>query len=251
MPLSSSEHESKIDPVVGAVLFDEDGTELGRAHRGGLRIGAHAEYQLIDRVNADQDLEGSSLFVTLEPCTRRNPPRIPCAKRIVDARIQPDIYGSGISYLQRHGIEVNFFDKGLVETIRTENADFIEYNESLESNEESIAKESLLDSLDDELRQVLKLFEDNQRISTRECSTRFGVDVRTARRWMRNLRNMGLLKMQGSGPKRTTYWLNKKSRNDSIRAKAHPSCCGIPTLRQAPDNIRAFSGGLPIEIAFD
>jgi ATP-dependent DNA helicase RecG len=138
---SRSEHHDKADPLVGAVLVSPEGDVLGTAHRGALRTGDHAEYTLIERMLQDRDLEGSSLFVTLEPCTVRGAGKTPCAKRIVMSRIgsvyvgmpdpNPAILGHGINYLLRSGVNVAFFDSDLATAIRRENASFIEYWEQL------------------------------------------------------------------------------------------------------------------------
>ena len=72
---SRSEHKDKHDPLVGAVLVSRKGELLGCAHRGGIRVGNHAEFTLIERYLSGTDLEGSTLYVTLEPCTQRNPPK--------------------------------------------------------------------------------------------------------------------------------------------------------------------------------
>jgi len=116
---SRSEHASKVDPLVGAVLVGADGKELGRACRGKLRDGDHAEFTLIERYLRDKNLDGASLYVTLEPCTRRRPPKKPCAEHVVASRIgrvfigmtdpNPDICGRGIQYLLNHDVEVQFF----------------------------------------------------------------------------------------------------------------------------------------------
>lgn len=135
MRLSLSEHENKHDPLVGAVLVGRDGRVLGKAHRGKLRVGEHAEFTLIERILKDQNLAGTTLYVTLEPCTARQPPKSPCAKRVVSARIKrvfigmldpnPDIQGHGVIHLQHHGIEVDFFDLDLNQQIRDANKVFI------------------------------------------------------------------------------------------------------------------------------
>ena len=137
---SRSEHKNKIDPMVGAVIIDKNGIELGKTYRGGVRNGNHAEYTLIERILPAQNLEGSTLYVTLEPCTKRNPPKTPCVKWIVRARVKrvvigitdpnPDISGRGIRFLQNHGIQVDLFDIDLVTKIRAFNHDFIEYYEN-------------------------------------------------------------------------------------------------------------------------
>lgn len=142
MRLSRSEHTQKHDPLVGALLVSKDGREFAKTNRGSLRVGNHAEYVLIERLLGDKNLEGATLYVTLEPCTIREPPKQPCAKHIQSARIgkvwigmldpNPDIQGEGIKYLQGHGIEVDFFDNDLMQQIRQENKDFIEQYEQTE-----------------------------------------------------------------------------------------------------------------------
>src|SRR3989442_10780557 len=109
MRRSRSEHAHKHDPLVGAVLVSANGRLLGKAHRGGLRVGDHAEYTLLERELGDRHLEGATLYVTLEPCTVREAPKVACAKRIVAARLKkvwvgmldpnPDIQGHGVNHL--------------------------------------------------------------------------------------------------------------------------------------------------------
>ncbi len=134
---SRAEHTDKADPLVGAVIVDSKGHEIARTHRGGLRDGNHAEFTLIERKLQGKKLDGSTLYVTLEPCTRRNPPKKPCVKWIVGARIDrvvvgmpdpnPDVSGHGIRYLQTHRVQVDLFDVDLVNRIQEANLDFIEY----------------------------------------------------------------------------------------------------------------------------
>ena len=140
MRKSRSEHTHKHDPLVGSVLVGKDGTLLGATHRGDLRVGDHAEFTLIERYLRDKNLEGSTLYVTLEPCTKRNPPKKPCANHVVNARVRrafigmtdpnPDICGRGVQLLLNNGVEVDFFDVDLVRQIRAENQGFVDYYES-------------------------------------------------------------------------------------------------------------------------
>ena len=146
---SRSEHVEKTDPLVGAVLVSSAGKLLASTHRASLREGDHAEYTLIERLLGDKSLEGSTLYVTLEPCIVRQPPKTPCARRIVSARIarvvvgmpdpNPEITGKGIYFLQANGVEVDFFDLDLIDQIREANTDFIMEQESLSA----IPKEQL------------------------------------------------------------------------------------------------------------
>lgn len=150
MRQSRSEHTDERDPMVGAVLVDLDGKLLGATHRGSLRVGNHAEYTLIERYLRDKNLEGSTLYLTLEPCTSRGEGKTPCAKWIIGARIgrvfigmpdpNPNILGRGIDYLMKNRVEVGFFDTELTEQIRDANQTFIAYYENadrLTANAES------------------------------------------------------------------------------------------------------------------
>jgi ATP-dependent DNA helicase RecG len=148
---SRSEHENKYDPMVGAVLVDDNGNVIDKAHRGDFRVGEHAEYTLIERILPNRDLEGTTLYVTLEPCSTRHPPKKSCAERIVSARIKrviigtldpnPEIHGKGIVFLQDNNIEVDFFDIDLIREIRNFNKDFInQYDQISKSPNDAIEK---------------------------------------------------------------------------------------------------------------
>jgi ATP-dependent DNA helicase RecG len=137
MHKSRSEHKEKSDPLVGAVLVARDGQQLGTTCRGDLRVGHHAEFTLIERYLQDRNLEDATLYVTLEPCIKRTPPKKPCVEHIVAARISrvfvgltdpnPDVSGRGIQSLLDHGIEVDFFDLDLIAQVKEANRDFIEF----------------------------------------------------------------------------------------------------------------------------
>jgi ATP-dependent DNA helicase RecG len=123
-------------PRVGAVLVKPDGT-VDTANRGDPREGDHAEFTLLERKNRAATLDGSALFVTLEPCApgARSHPRPSCAERIVAARVaeiwvgiedpDPSADRQGILYLQDHGVAVHLFDRDLQEVIREANREFI------------------------------------------------------------------------------------------------------------------------------
>ena len=129
--------DGKASPKVGAVLLKTDGT-METACRGELRHGDHAEFTLLERKNRSNKLDGGVLFVTLEPCApnSRRHPKLPCAERIVLARIRevwvgvedpdPTVDRKGIKYLQDAGIKVEMFDRDLQEIIREENQAFFD-----------------------------------------------------------------------------------------------------------------------------
>lgn len=126
-----------MSPKVGAVLIKPD-SKVETAYRGEYRDGDHAEYTLLDRINRQSKLDDCMLFVTLEPCAdgSRNPPKMSCSERIVNARIKkvwigiedpdPTVDRKGIKYLIDNGVEVEMFDADLQKQIRKANKQFIE-----------------------------------------------------------------------------------------------------------------------------
>jgi diaminohydroxyphosphoribosylaminopyrimidine deaminase/5-amino-6-(5-phosphoribosylamino)uracil reductase len=104
------------NPPVGAVIFRGDQV-LGRGRTRPVG-GAHAEVVAIDaaiRRHGARAVRGSSLAVTLEPCshTGRTPP---CANRVIDAGVasvwighrdpHPEVSGRGAARLRRAGVHV-------------------------------------------------------------------------------------------------------------------------------------------------
>ena len=118
------------NPAVGAVLV-KDGRIIGEgAHKKAGDL--HAERIAIQ--NAKEDIEGSTLFVTLEPCCHygKTPP---CTEAIIDGRIKkvvvatldpnPLVAGKGVEILKKQGIEV---EVGVLEDEAKElNEDFFVY----------------------------------------------------------------------------------------------------------------------------
>ncbi len=117
----------RVSPMVGAVVVRPSGSIVGKAYRGERKSGEHAEYTLLEGKLENETLAGSILYTTLEPCTDRNAPKLPCAQHIVDRQIKhvvigvldpnPNIRGLGERWLTSHGIEVTRFTPDLMSEI--------------------------------------------------------------------------------------------------------------------------------------
>lgn len=109
--VQATQGQTGMNPSVGCVVV-KDGRVVGTgAH---LRMGrAHAEVHALDM--AGSAAEGSTAYVTLEPCSHygRTPP---CSLRLISDRVSrvviattdpnPKVAGRGIALLREHGIEV-------------------------------------------------------------------------------------------------------------------------------------------------
>ncbi|MBN2639682.1 MAG: hypothetical protein JXR65_11430 [Bacteroidales bacterium] len=124
--------DGKVPPKVGAVLLFPDG-RIETAYRGELREGDHAEFTLLERKLANVNVEDCILYTTLEPCVERNPPKVPCCRRVTNARIKKvfigiedkDPKGNGIRHLEKHGVEYKMFDREFQRIIEEENKVFL------------------------------------------------------------------------------------------------------------------------------
>ena len=127
----------KPSPMVGAVAVAADGTLLAEAYRGQLHPGDHAEFCLISLLGVGAGaLVGSTVYTTLEPCTTRNPPKIPCAERLIAGQVgvvyvgmlDPDarIRELGCKALRDASIDVRDFTAELREQLHDLNQPFID-----------------------------------------------------------------------------------------------------------------------------
>jgi pyrimidine deaminase RibD-like protein len=130
--LKSVPEDERPHPKVGAVVV-KDGTILSRAHRGE-KEKSHAEYVALEDKLSDDLISGSTVYTTLEPCTTRTHPKIPCAQRLIDRRVacvvigmfdpNPTIWGRGWQRLREAGIETRVFDHDLMQICEEMNRDF-------------------------------------------------------------------------------------------------------------------------------
>lgn len=106
-------------PRIGTVIVKDD-TVIGAGYRGKSSLAIHAEHSAIEEaVTNGFKLKGSTLFTTLEPCSRLSGVRTSCAQRIIDAKIQevfigtydrnPNVYRKGWKKLKEAGVKLKDF----------------------------------------------------------------------------------------------------------------------------------------------
>lgn len=149
----SKKEDSRIHPLVGAVAV-RDGKVIAQAHRGEGAPGEHAEFVLLERKLAAETLNGATVYATLEPCTSRNHPKIPCAQRLVERGVQrvvvgmldpnPQIRGEGVLRLREARIAIDFFPPDLMSELEELNRHFVRVmRESLKEVPSTDLKKSL------------------------------------------------------------------------------------------------------------
>lgn len=74
----SRHEEGGPHPFVGAVVV-RAGQVLASACRGDRDLGDHAEFTALQKKLERDKLSGCTVYTTLEPCTTRNHPKVPCA----------------------------------------------------------------------------------------------------------------------------------------------------------------------------
>jgi pyrimidine deaminase RibD-like protein len=124
----------KIGPKVGVVVVKE-GKELAGAHRGQMdNPEDHAEFIALETILPDEILAGATVYTTLEPCTSRNHPKVPCAQRLVERKVarvvigmldpNPVVCGKGVQLLRNHNIHTALFPPELAAEAEELNREF-------------------------------------------------------------------------------------------------------------------------------
>lgn len=129
--------DARPHPKVGAIVV-KDGKILAKAHRGE-NPKSHAEYVALEEKLSNETLAGATVYTTLEPCTTRNHPKIPCAVRLVERRVarvvigmldpDPRITGRGQMALRRARITTDFFPSDLMDEVEELNREFVRAKE--------------------------------------------------------------------------------------------------------------------------
>lgn len=132
----SRSEDERARPRVGVVIA-RDGKLLAKAYRNEDGKGSHAEYLALEKIRKEGlSPAGATVYTTLEPCTRRkNKEKIPCAKRLVDAKVARVVWGiidphktvqsKGILMLRAQQISNESFPGDLAARVEALNQDFI------------------------------------------------------------------------------------------------------------------------------
>jgi pyrimidine deaminase RibD-like protein len=117
---SSTAEDTNPRPKVGAVAV-KHGQLLGTASRtavedSGKTNGQHAEFRLTTSLSGG-DLDGATIYTTLEPCLNRNEPKTSCVDRLISVKVarvvigalDPDHRGNGLRKLAHAPVEIAFF----------------------------------------------------------------------------------------------------------------------------------------------
>jgi pyrimidine deaminase RibD-like protein len=139
----SMPEDRRMHPKVGVAVV-KDGRLLASAHRGEFPQ-CHAEFVALEKKLAHESLLGATVYTTLEPCTSRNHPKVPCAIRLVERKVarvvigilDPDsrISGRGQRLLRKAGVVTELFPHDLMAEIEEMNRDFIRDRESQEGHQ--------------------------------------------------------------------------------------------------------------------
>jgi len=137
--MEAAVEQAKLDQRIHrvGVCIVKGGELLAEAH--GLEEGGqHAEFTAIkDCEEQGKNLNGATLYTTLEPCIHaRSQRKADCAVRVVESSIAEVVVGMldpdervcsrGCSYMQQNGVHVRHFPTPLREKIEDLNIDFIE-----------------------------------------------------------------------------------------------------------------------------
>jgi len=122
--------DDRLHPYVGVVIV-KDGKILATGHRGESGDGDHGEYCALKKLN-ETDVQGATVYTTLEPCSTRKPPKKSCTDRLISGKVARVVYGIadkdesvyGHASLVEAGIEIGFFPNDLMQEVLALNKDW-------------------------------------------------------------------------------------------------------------------------------
>jgi len=130
--------DKRVHPMVGVVVV-KNGQLLAKGYRGELSPGEHAEYTVLERKLEKDVLTGCTVYSTLEPCTTRNHPKVPCANRLAERKVarvvmgmldpNPEITGRGQRNLRRANVATELFTADPMAEVEEVNRAFIRAHE--------------------------------------------------------------------------------------------------------------------------
>jgi pyrimidine deaminase RibD-like protein len=120
---SIAEDDGEPHPYVGAVVV-KDGKVLATGYRSETGAGRHAEYCALKKLS-EAEVQGATVYTTLEPCSTRKPPKKPCTERLIHSKVARVVSGMadkdeavyGHSSLVEAGIEIGFFPNDLMQEL--------------------------------------------------------------------------------------------------------------------------------------
>jgi DNA-binding LacI/PurR family transcriptional regulator len=120
------------------VVVAKGSSVLTTSHRGETKAGDHAEFIALEKKLQGRSLAGCTVYTTLEPCTCRSPPKIACAKRLIDRKVSrvvvgqldpnQEITGKGVLELRNSSIAVDLFPPDLMAQLEDLNRDFSRFH---------------------------------------------------------------------------------------------------------------------------
>lgn len=166
----SRDEDERPHPKVGVVVVRE-GIVLARAHRGETNLGEHAEFIALERKLADVVVAGSTVYTTLEPCTSRNHPKVPCVQRLAERKVtrvvigmldpNTQISGKGQRALRDANVITDFFAPTLMAEVEELNRDFTRFQrlqDTVKAPDAALVTQASGQSLDDWYRSLNRIY---------------------------------------------------------------------------------------------